>query len=232
MIKIYTNLKQLKRSDEYLHTVGVDFKYINTNVFSLCQYRPNIIISNDKEEMENACLLHYPLIRFIGKNLNFPCENVDIPDNFLYNSCYPDKTYFKSVLDHIKKPYDIAYISSYNRPCTLKDTSFYYKLSYLGNTKLVGNLSNTNQIANRLSELEIIRFCTYGKVCAFTEEDKEFILPILNHNIPCITDFEHDYCYHIDKIDTINLNPIDGQVEYANKYCIKSFWNNNILNRS
>lgn len=222
MIKIYTNLKQLNKSGEYLKTRGVDFKYIGTNVFSLCQYNPSIIISNDKEEMEGACALNYPLIRFIGKNLNPPCESINIPDNFLYD--VPSIKSIQHLLGYIEKTCDISYISDFSRPCTTEDMGFYYKLNYLGNTKLVGNISNINQVASRLSENEIYKFCLMGKVCALREDDKNFLLPILYLNTPCITDFEHPYCYHIDEINTVDLKPIDGQVEYARKFCVKSFW--------
>jgi hypothetical protein len=205
-MKILTNLKQLRNIDKY----NKDSAYIDTNVYTLCQDNPLIIISGDNEEIEHA-FYDYPNIKFIGPNLTFPNKKLSVPKDLL------DERLLSSNITLERKCFEIAYI------CKNKSCPYIKKLSSIGNLKIMGPIINVNTIYESISEYRIVPFYKLAKICFVT--DFESALLALNTHGVCIgTPQVAEQCEYVISIDDINsrselLNVFAeyGQTDYAEK---------------
>lgn len=199
-MKILTNLKQLSNIDKY----NKNSSYIDANVFTLCQYNPTIIISADKDEVDEA-FYDYPNIKFIGPGLNFPNRNLNVPAALL------DERLLTSNITLERKSFEIGYI------CKRKSCPYINKLSRLGNLKIMGPVININTIYENINDSIIAPFYKLAKICFVT--DLESALLVLNMSGKCLgTPEVVAQCQYVDSIDSIScrddlLNLIES---YAN----------------
>lgn len=212
-MKIISNIYSLRNSGPYLRNIGVEFSYMNTNVFSICEHEPNIIVTNNGHEAINA-QEEYPNIIFIGKDLPFPSYDFLIPDALL-----DELTSLSKDNDTFSFPKCEIALSCFT---AINNDNFIFKLKSLGNLKILGNALSIDSInipsSNKISPM----FYNASKVCA--GYDKEEILKILFINKPCIVEGYSPYTYNINSVRSLNLQPIKGQVMYAWQYSHTNLW--------
>lgn len=219
-MKILTNLKQLRNIDKY----NPNCAYIDTNVFTLCQENPNIIISGDGQEIYEA-FYDYPNISFIGPNLPPPNKHLDIPKVLL------DERLLTTNVVLARKSFEIGYI------CKTKTCPYIKKLSSLGNLKIMGPIKNINTIYENINESMVVPFYKLSKIPFAT--DLESAILALNVRGKCIgtPEISEQCCYvtNIENIKTredlldlldVDTNRILDILNYTYNLSYKTFFEN------
>lgn len=209
---ILTNHQPLELSTDYLKNINIQFRYINSNVFSLTNYNPDIILSNDKEEVELASK-KFPTIKFIGENLDFPNFDMKLPDYLL------DELSLKIKTDIHFHPSDITYFNSGGK----ENYKFICQLKNLGNLRICGNGFCCDEASKSLPQRLTCELYKTSDVCA--ADNYQEILKILYMGKKCITNLSFDFCEHVDN-RSLNLEIDPAQIEFAKKYRHTVFWAN------
>lgn len=185
---IRTNLKQLRNISMY----NKDYGYKDTNVFTLCQDNPDIIIC-DNENESTAAYLEYPHISFFGHNFKYPNKSINIPNALL------DERLLSSNVFIARKEFEIAYI------CQTRSCPHIKKLSSLGNLKIMGPTKNINTIFESINEARIVPFYRLAKSCFVT--DMESALIALSVSRLCIgTPEVANQCEYVVDINSLNTH--------------------------
>lgn len=203
-MKIFTNCLQLRLSGDYLYNIDIEFLFSKTNVFTLAQYQPNIIITEDTYEAEQASQ-KYPDIKFIGPEFSFPNYKCDIPKGLL-----DELSVINNKAGAVFQKCDISYFNTQRE----ENLIFIKKLQSLGNVKIIGEGYSPDECIKKYPKRLSPCFYKFGKYGAAT--DLEEMYKILFMDIPCITNADMNYCYNGYKLnDILDLHPIKNQVIYA-----------------
>lgn len=199
-MKILTNNYSLRYSKDYLRNIDIDFEYINTGVFALCEHSPDFIISNNYHEIQ-AASKKYPSIVFISDNLKFPNIAYSVPQALL------DEISIMSQHNLKCQPCDIAYFNNGGRD----NIPFIQQLQQLGNTKIMGPGYCNDELDKSFPQRLTPAFYKKAKVVAVSS--KEEALKGLFMSMPVISSMVIPYTYQ--NVSSIQLSARANQVEYA-----------------
>lgn len=211
---ILTNCKALRYSEDYLKNINLDFKYFDTNVFTLVNFSPDIIVSNDSEEMVRASN-KYPAIKFVGPDLKFPNYHFNIPDFLLDEICLTNRYQQKPDFPQC----DISYFNEFG----IDKYELICKLRGLGNTKIAGQGFCCDELIKNFPQRLTPKLYESSRfVAASTGEE---ILKALFLGKPCISDINFKYVTHIDSISNLSqANWVGGEPEFAWQYSHTNVW--------
>lgn len=201
-MKIATNIRSLRNSGPYFNQIGIEFIYLNTNIYTLINYKPDVLMVNNCPEAMSASV-DYPDIKFIGDGYEFPNYQFKFPDALLNEL---------SVLQNNDITFpecDISYVTSSGKDNEL----FIYKLKALGNLKIAGPSSCIDTVHTYKNSNMSPLIYKHSKYCAADNEEE--ILKILFMNKPCITNIRYPNTYFIDNVKLNEILPTKTQVHFA-----------------
>lgn len=200
-MKIISNEYSLRYSGDYLNNVGVKFKWVNAQVFEMCQENPDVVITNHYHEAVLASQA-YPMIKFVGKGFSFPNYHFDIPPALLDELSVLNKSTV------ISQPCDIAYFNDSGR----ENVPFINKLRNIGITKIMGPGFCLDELDKNFPQRLTPAFYLSSRVVGATS--KEEALKALFMGKPCIYDGVEPYCYRVNE-GVITLRPRQNGISHA-----------------
>ena len=214
---VMTNCRALRNSAQILKELNSNFVYGAVNAFKLVNglpYKPDILITDHYEEAKVASK-QFPTIKFVGPNMSFPNYSRDIPEALL-----DEVSLAHLPKDDVCPQPKIAYANF----CGPSAKPFIWKLKGLGlPLKVVGPAYCHNELDRNFPQRSTPHF--YRDYLYIGCTSREEYLKALYMGKVVIRNFDGEYGYHIDDLDSLdNLKVQDGQVEWAAQFSHLNFY--------